>query len=137
MKQIGTVVSVSGDTAVVEVRRASACGENCAQCKGGCAPAEHRAVVKNTAGAVCGDRVRIELADSAVLKSACMVYLLPIFVMFLCLGLAEAIAENAAVSVFAAVLGLAVSFLLLRTVDRKVAKTPEITEIIYREREES
>ena len=136
MVQIGRVDSVSDDTAVVFVRRASACGENCAMCKGGCMPTQHRAKVKNTAGAQPGDLVRIETADAAVLRSACLVYLLPILILFLCYGVVFALTQSGLYAAIAALAGLAAGFFLLRAVDRKTAPVPEIVRVLKREREE-
>lgn len=133
MTQIGKVTAVSGCMATVEVRRASACGENCAQCRGGCSPTKHRAAVKNTAGADVGDMVQIETPDGVVLKSALLVYFLPIVILFICYGIVQVLFEHTAVSILAGLFGLCAGFLILRTVDRKSAPIPEVTEIIHKE----
>lgn len=133
MKQIGTVVEVNEDKATVAVRRASACGENCAMCKGECAPTLHKAQVLNSAAAECGDLVRIETADTAVLKSAFLVYFLPLVILFLCYGVAFSVSKNGATATIAALLGLGAAFFLLRALDRKNAPLPEITKILKKE----
>lgn len=132
MTQIGRVVSATEGLAQVEVQRASACGENCAHCKGGCVPTHHLATVKNTAGAHEGDMVRIETQDGAVLKSACMVYLLPLFILFVCYGATEMLFAIATLSATAGVIGMVAGLFVLRALDRKIAPVPEIAEIIYR-----
>lgn len=133
MTQVGKVTAVYGGVATVEVRRASACGENCAQCRGGCSPTKHSATAKNTAGAAAGDMVRIETPDSAVLRSAMLVYFLPIIILFICYGIAQVLFKYTAVSVLAGLFGLCAGFFILRAVDRKNAPIPEITEIIHME----
>lgn len=126
MTQIGKVVSVSGAMAQVEVRRASACGENCAMCKGGCMPTKHVATAKNSAGAKTGDMVKIETADSAVLKSACLVYILPLIILFVCYGVALAVSKSNTIAAIAGILGLGIGFFALRAADKKTAPVPEI-----------
>ena len=105
-------------------------------CKGGCTPTQHRASVKNTAGARCGDLVRIETADSAVLRSAVLVYLLPIIILFVCYGVAFGLTKDPMIAVVLALLGLVGGFFLLRAIDKKTAPVPEITTVLKREREE-
>ncbi len=130
MTQIGRVVSVSRDEAKIEVRRASACGENCAMCKGGCMPTKHIATVKNAAGAKAGDMVRIDTSDKDVLKSAFLVYFLPVMILFVCYGIAIIISDNELIAAAIALLGFVVGFFILRLVDRKIAPMPEITKVL-------
>ena len=137
MKQVGRVVEVRDGTAYVLVRRASACGENCAHCKGGCAPTNLRANAANTAGAAVGDMVTIETADGAVLRSAALVYVMPLVVMLACYLIADALAHITAVSIIVSIIGLAGSFFILRAVDKRMAPKPEITAVIGRETEQT
>ena len=130
MTQIGRVVSVSGHLAKIEVRRASACGENCAMCKGGCMPTKHIATAKNTANAKTGDMVRIDTSDKDVLKSAFLVYFLPILILFVCYGIAIVIFDNNSIAAIVGILGLVAGFFILRAVDKKIAPMPEITKIL-------
>ncbi len=130
MTQIGRVVSVTGALAKIEVRRASACGENCAMCKGGCVPTKHIATAKNTAGAKEGDVVRIDTSDADVLKSAFLVYFLPILILFACYGIAIIISDSKPIAAISGILGLALGFFILRVIDRKIAPMPEITKVL-------
>ncbi|MBR5156399.1 MAG: SoxR reducing system RseC family protein [Clostridia bacterium] len=130
MTQTGRVVSVSGSLARVEVRRASACGENCAMCKGGCMPTKHIATVKNAAGAKAGDMVRIDTSDKDVLKSALLVYFLPVLILFVCYGIAFAVSCSKMIAIVVGILGLASGFFILRAVDKKIAPMPEITKVL-------
>ena len=68
--------------AIVRVLKKSACGENCASCKGGCVPTERSVKVKNTISAKVGERVVLEMKDSKVLTAAFIVYILPMIVFF-------------------------------------------------------
>ncbi len=133
MREIGQVVAISGDRAVIEVQRASACGENCAHCMGGCMPTRHRAVVKNPLGAAVGDRVKIEAKDKAIIRSAFLVYIVPILISFLTYGLAQGFGAQEVGSMCAGLFGLVLSFCILNRLDKKMAPVPEITQILYRE----
>ena len=81
MKETGIVREVSGEYCKVGVRRSSACGDNCATCSAACKQKESICTAKNTAGAKVGQRVIIEINTEKVLKSAFLVYILPIFVL--------------------------------------------------------
>lgn len=78
MRETGIVKSTDGEFCTCTTKRKSACGENCATCKATCSSREHTFVAKNAAGAKAGDTVVIELATSSVLKSAFLVYILPL-----------------------------------------------------------
>ena len=81
MKEIGIVREVSGDFCIVGVKRNSACGDNCTTCSATCKQKEATCTAKNTAGAQVGQKVAIEINTQKVLKSAFLVYVLPIFVL--------------------------------------------------------
>lgn len=72
------IVKCGGDVCEVAVLRQSACGENCAHCKGGCTPGDTIITAENTAGAKVGDRVILEIPDRTGVKAAALVYMLPI-----------------------------------------------------------
>ena len=82
MKEIGIVKEVTGEMCRVSVKRQSACGENCATCSATCKQKDALCIAKNTAKAKVGDKVVIEIATDKVLKSAFLVYILPIIVFF-------------------------------------------------------
>ena len=82
MTQEATVCGLSGDSAIVEVTRKSACGGDCGTCKG-CAHPEQiiRIRTGNSVGADIGDRVIIESSGKRVLVSASVAYILPVLLM--------------------------------------------------------
>lgn len=85
MTQIATVERLLGDgRAELMVRRQSACGHNCASC-GGCGPESATRVTvlaENAPGAGVGDTVRVESESSRVLGMAAVLYILPLFLLF-------------------------------------------------------
>lgn len=133
MENIARVVSTEGERAVVALRRASACGENCAMCKGGCTPTEHRAVVDNPIGARVGDVVKLELPDGVVLRRAALVYGMPLLVLFAAYAAADVLTHNTAVSIAAAFAGLAAGFFILKAVDKRFRRQAVITGILNKQ----
>lgn len=77
-QQEGIVISVAGETARVKTSRHSDC-ENCGACPG------NAAIVldaRNPLGAKPGQPVMIEVQEVGMLKSAFIVYMLPLIAMF-------------------------------------------------------
>lgn len=132
MEIVGKVLECRGNKAVVLIHRPSACGENCAMCKGGCVPTSHRAVVRNALGARPGDMVRVTLPDGVVLRSALLVYIVPLILMFAVYGIAFTIFHSEATAIAAAFAGLAAGVLLLRLIDKKYIHLAEIDKVIDR-----
>lgn len=121
MDKIGTVIKVENTMAVVKVMRASACGENCAMCKG-CTQTNQTVKANNEIGAAIGDKVRLELSDQKVLLAAFFVYIMPL-VMFI-IGYSIA-------TWLGAIIGFVLPFVILKLLDKKSAKsyTANITKI--------
>lgn len=129
MRETGIVTEIRGNTAKVKIVKRSACGENCASCKGGCVPTERILAVKNTIGAECGDKVLIEMSDSRVIGAAFFVYILPLFIfiagyfVLFFMGMAESLA------IVISLVVTALFFALLKIYDKKNADKfmPEAT----------
>ncbi len=79
--QVGVVRRIKGNRAVVEIIRASSCGESCTGCKLGCSGTGITAVLYNPVGAQVGDRVRIQGAGGNIAILAAFTYLLPLLMM--------------------------------------------------------
>jgi len=76
MKQVGTIVSIHGDMAEVEVQRHTAC-KKCGGCGLG-TKNSNKVKVKNPVNAQVGNRVYIDMADVGVLKAAAIMYMIPL-----------------------------------------------------------
>ena len=131
MKQKGTVLEINEYKAWVAVPRPSACGDHCASCAGGCKVRGHEAWVENSIGARPGDLVTIETSDSSVLLAAFLVYGIPLLCFFLAYAISFSLTENVASATVLSLLALALSFLLLRLLDKQFAPTPTITGILH------
>lgn len=88
MLQVATVEQImDNDVAVVNVKRKSACGHDCAKCSGGCGSltVTPKTVIRvhNAMRAKQGDEVLIQSDSSQVLVTAMIVYLLPFLLFFI------------------------------------------------------
>ena len=127
MKETGIVREVSGEYCKVGVRRSSACGDNCATCSAACKQKESICTAKNTAGAKVGQRVIIEINTEKVLKSAFLVYILPIFVLIAVYLIADSF--KVSYPAIYALASMIVCFLVLFVRDRHV-KDEFISEVL-------
>ncbi len=102
MKQIATVKSVSGDTAVVQVVRQGACGDNCSMC-GIC----NNAVMEITAtckiAVTEGDKVWLESDSKNVLGALSLIFFVPVALPLAAFVIGQALWNTASGVVLAAV----------------------------------
>lgn len=80
MRKTG-IVRKAGSVCEVSIVRKSACGENCASCKGGCLPNDTTITAQNIINADVGERVILEIPDKTAVVATTLVYLLPIAVL--------------------------------------------------------
>lgn len=132
MEIVGTVISVNKNKATVSVKRVSACGENCANCKGVCETTHTTSVAENTAGAHVGDLVKIESESGAVIRAALILYMLPIIITILVAALFYAIKLSDIFIVLFSVMAFFASFFVVKCFDEKIAPKSYITKIIKR-----
>lgn len=119
MDETGVVERLFGDKIVVRIRRASACGENCASCGGSCS-AFQDVTALNKSGAGVGDTVTLHMPSSRVLAAAFLVYILPLAVLFAGYAAAYSISHSEGISILVGVLVMALSFALIRAADKRL-----------------
>ena len=130
MEIVGTVIAIDGEEATVSVKRVSACGENCANCKGACESTKTTAIVKNSAGACVGDVVKIESESGAVIRAAVVLYIVPVVITILIAALTFGIGlSDLYVFIFAAI-GFFASFLGIKFFEKKITPKSYITKVI-------
>ncbi len=78
MIKTGYVTETNGEIARIRIYRESACGENCAHCKG-CKNGEFIVEAENTINAAAGESVRIIMDNKSFFKSALLGYGLLVF----------------------------------------------------------
>ncbi|MDO4711362.1 MAG: SoxR reducing system RseC family protein [Peptostreptococcaceae bacterium] len=78
MDEMGSVVALKDEYAIVNIKRRSACG-SCKACEmGKSGQSELNIEVRNTLGAQVGDDVMIEMQTPDILKAAFLVYMIPL-----------------------------------------------------------
>lgn len=118
MKAFGIVESVRGEGAVVTVKRDTACGDSCATCPSKCHQRNNKIIAKNPLGAKAGDKVTIEMKSSTVLKSAFLVYILPLIMLFAGYYGVDYLGYEERVSVLCGLILFSLTFLVLHIWDK-------------------
>ena len=136
LEQVGTVVEVCEDVALVSFRRASACegchrhAEGCSACSLMGGDRRHITRVRNTVGARPGDRVRVATSEGRVLAYAALVFLLPILLAFCGYLVGSAVWGSGSLPAIGfAVGGFLLAFILSILVSHRAAKRPPDSEI--------
>ena len=135
MKEVGTVQKIDGEYAFIRVEKKSACGENCATCKGGCVPTERIIKVKNTKKCQSGDKVALDMNTKKVMSAAFMVYIIPLVMLILGYFLGESLFGNEGSAILSGVVLMIISMIIIAVFDRlsKDKYMAEITEIINKD----
>ncbi len=132
IEEQGKVVAVDGDYAWINTMRESAC-QSCSASKG-CGQKVLNSVTSGRASQVkvartldvnVGDLVLVGIAEEALLKASFLAYLLPLLLMIICAGLAEAafLLPDPIVALVG-VLGLAVGLMLVKTLSFRLSCNP-------------
>ncbi len=143
IEESGAVIEVRDHTALVRLKRTSACS-GCASaglCHAGSGENEQILEVSNDAGAATGDAVRVAISARAVLSASAKIYLLPVAGLLAGAGLAQLFAEaflSAPVGANAAgvggIVGAVLGVLLGRRLTRRTAVVatplPKIVRIV-------
>lgn len=109
----GIVVKTDGNRAIVRIKKSSACGHDCGECRV-CNNPEFETEVINNVGAAAGDRVLIGAPTGEVLFSAFLVYMLPVLGVLVTGILLSAFFESAFVIALGCVLWVLVWFFIIR-----------------------
>lgn len=123
MEQIGEVVELRGKKALVRIQRASACGENCSQCEGGCKPTSSVIEATNGIYAKVGDTVKIQMNSLAFMSLAFIGYILPILI---CIGTyfaVKTLTDNTVIADTSAIISLIVVLIIFYIVDKLPKKS--------------
>ena len=122
MKQIGIIIQADTQTAVVQIKRATACGENCGNCSG-CETTLQRVEVSNPIGAEVGQVVCIEMDDRYILFAAFIVYIIPLIMLFLGYGIGYFMWYKESLAIISGLLLMILSFLILKRLDGRLKRS--------------
>jgi len=86
MKEIGEVVSISDDTAILRFERSSAC-EKCGACSMASQEKGMLLKVHNNLKANIGDLVEVDLDTSKFLQASGIIYIFPLFALLIGMGI--------------------------------------------------
>jgi len=126
----GVVVKTNGNRAIVRIRKSSACGHDCGECRV-CNNPEFETEVINNVGAAVGDKVLIGAPTSEVLFSAFLVYMLPVLGVLFTGILLSSFFENSFVIASGCVLWVLIWFFIIRRRNRgNDSKMSTILEVI-------
>ena len=132
MDQIGQVVELQGKSAVVRVRRTSACGENCASCGGGCTPTSTTLKAVNGLNAKVGDMVKVEMSSGAFVLLAFIGYILPIIIAIVAYMVARQLSSDTIVADISAVVALVLTLVVFFVMDKLPKKSTRFSSRIIR-----
>lgn len=132
MEQVGFVKSVKKNKAEVEVKRISGCGGGCKSCSG-CDTPSHIVIIPNTLNAKVGDFVELKGETKNILKYTMIVYMIPFSLLISGILLAMSILKNKGInnyeplSFLIGLLFMALGYLLVKFIDRKIEKKEDNT----------
>ncbi len=151
MEHVGQVYEINDEngTAVIKVKRHSTC-KSC----GGCGiltsgeDNEMSMEVPNPVGAKVGEFVRISVETQKVILASLIVYVLPVLVLVVAMYITQQVAFSRGLEETAEVISIGVGlgamalfFLTLRLLDKRIARTrkfkPQITEVVPEEEMET
>lgn len=141
MKALATVVAVNGEQATVETVRLSACegchkkaeGEGCSVCSLLGGEQKMQAEAKNACHAEVGDTVQIESETKRLLLYAVLLFLVPVFLCFVCYGIVWQIFGRETISIVGGILGFGIGILIgILISGRKKESDIVITQILMR-----
>lgn len=130
MKQIGFVTKTFKDKVQLEVKRPSGCG-SCKGCASSCDTGGHRVTIKNKLNVQEGDYVELTAVSRNLIKFISIVYMIPFA--FLIIGILlgnsyfEGNSNQEILSFLVGMVGLALSYIPVRIIDRKISAKGEST----------
>lgn len=131
MEQLGYVRKTQDNIAEVEVRRISGCGGGCSSCGGGCSAPNIIVLMENQIDAKVGDFVEIKAKPKNILKYALIVYMIPFIMLILGVVLGVNLFQSMdfdnyeTLGFLMGIAFLAVSFLIVRLIDRSINRKNE------------
>lgn len=133
------VISVNNHMARVQIKRASACGESCASCKGGCAPTNTYVEAVNTVGAVLGQDVEIEMSTQVFMNAVILNYVLPLIMLIIGIFAGSVLVVSLDLSISKDILGIllgfglmAISYTLVYFIDKNYRNNDRVRFVIKR-----
>ncbi len=128
MQGKGIVIKTDGTNATVRIRKSSACGHDCGECRV-CNNPEIEISVANPIGAKEGDTVIIGADSSSVLWNTFLLYILPVIGMFVIYMVLSSLPVY--ITILSVVLWLALWFVFMRRKSKNVNIKSCILEVVH------
>lgn len=126
MDQVGKIEKIEGNIATINVKRVSACGDNCAHCKAACKQNGIQIKTEVTDDIKVGDYVEITTENEVMFKHILMMYGTPLLILlgtiFVTNMLLHSNPNKDMISAIAGLASLAVSFFILKAYDKSEMK---------------
>lgn len=126
MLEKARVVEIKEGKVKAEIRRATACGESCGSCKGGCAPSNTYVDVANSMNAKLGDYIEIEMSTKTFLTAVVLTYGIPLVMLFIGIFLGSVWLRSDIASVVLGFSLMALSYLVVSRKDQRLKKEEAI-----------
>ena len=128
----GIIIKTNGATAVARIKKSSACGHDCGECRL-CHNPEIEAEILNPINAKVGDTVVIGTDTSKVLKDAFLLYMLPVIGAIVFYTAGSALFRSVIWSAVLTVAFLSVWFAAMRRYSKNKVVMSSALEVIYEE----
>lgn len=128
----GVIVRTNGPVATVRLRKSSACGHDCGECRV-CSNPEIEVEILNPISAKVGDIVAIGMDSSKVLMWAFMLYILPILGAMIFCAISMAAFGSRLVSALITAIWATVWFVSIRRYSKDKVSMSSALEVIYEE----
>lgn len=128
MEQVGVITKTFDDKAEIEVKRMSACGENCKGCGSSCDTPNHVIVLKNEIGGKVGDTVEIKGQTREILKYMMVIYFIPFVMMLGGIFIGIKVFKEMGISSYeplsfaVGIVSLGIGYLIVKLFDNKLGK---------------
>ena len=133
MIEKGEVIKVDKKNVVVSFERKTEC-DKCGMCAFGKDDMKVKVTLKNNVNAKIGDIVEVSMGDKFVLASAFIVYLIPIALIGIFIGIAVACNLSEVLQMVLALTGFVLGFIISAVIDKKIKNkkgfSPKITKIV-------
>lgn len=131
MTKQGRVIALDGKKAYIAAVRQSACGENCAHCKGNCAKSDIKFYAENKIGAKIGDEVLVFAESKKIFLPMLCLYILPVILVFVSSYLGSIVFKNDLVTVLFFILSLLLWTIVIKKVN-KIKITHSVIKVVGR-----
>lgn len=133
MEQVGFVRKLNENKMELEVRRASACGGGCGDCGSSCDEDPHIVVISNNLNAKVGDFVELQAEVGNLLKYTFIIYMIPFIFLVGGIFIGNFLFRNLntdsreMLSFLSGIISVAISLIILKLMDKKLAKRDDGT----------